>query len=129
LLVKAQKPATATDVEWREYIGKESSRAWTIIATSYYEKEKWKEAINAYQKILSYSRKNDVAYYRIGLCYWKLEDPDQAIDNFAICYALDGTMAKSSYDYLERLYKALHNGTTVGLKRVLDEARAKVKGF
>lgn len=128
ILEKSQKPEKATAAEWQKYISKEKANAWSIIGESHYDKEKWREAMTAYQKSISFIRKNDLAYYRIGLCSWKLDDVDSAIDNFARAYVLKGSMAKLAYGYLEHLYKALHNGTTVGINKVLDQARREMEG-
>jgi tetratricopeptide (TPR) repeat protein len=127
LLETAPKPDSVTAAAWKEYLNKESGRVWSLIGESHFEKERWKETMGAYQKVLKYMPKNDLAYYRIGLCYWKLDDPDLAIENFAIAHVLNGNFTKQSYEYLERLYKALHNNTTVGLNRALDTARKQIK--
>jgi len=127
LLEKAPKPASVTDKEWKEYIAKESERALTFIGESYYEKEKWKETLATYQKVLKLHPQSQLAYYRIGICQYKLDDPDTAIENLALAHVLEGSYSKSAYGYLETLYKAMHNNTTVGLNRVIDQARKQVK--
>jgi tetratricopeptide (TPR) repeat protein len=127
ILETAPKPDATTAEAWKEYTNKELSRAWSLIGESHYEKEKWKDTMAAYQKVLKYSPKNDLAFYRIGLCHWKLDDPDSAIENFAVAHVINGNFTKQAYEYLERLYKALHNNTTVGLNRVLDQARKQIQ--
>lgn len=126
LLEKAPKPQTATDKDWKEYIAKQSESALTLIGESQYDKDKWKECMATYQRLLKFNSKSQLAYYRIGICQYKLDDPDAAIDTLAIAHILEGSYSKSAYTYLENLYKALHNNTTVGLNRVIDEARKKV---
>jgi len=126
LLEKAPKPQTSTDADWKTWVTKQSESALTLIGESQYEKDKWKETMATYQRLLKFNPKNQLAYYRIGICQYKLDDADAAIDTLAMAHVLEGTYSKSAYGYLENLYKAIHNNTTVGLNRVIDEARKKV---
>ncbi len=125
-LDKATKPATTSDAEWKDYLSREKGRAWQVIGENLFQKDKWQESINAYTKAATFIKKNDFAYFRIGTCHWRLNDPDSAIENFARAYVINGEVAKSSYEYLEKLYKSIHNQSTVGINKVLDEAKKEL---
>lgn len=128
ILSKAPKPEKASAAEWKRFIRGEANHAWSLIGEWNYNREKWQASMKAYKRSIAYVRKSDLAYYRIGLCYWKLQDVDNAIDNFALAYVLNGQMKKNAYGYLEQLYKALHNNTTVGMDKVINRARKAIKG-
>lgn len=126
ILDKAVKPATTSDAEWKDYLNREKGRAWQVIGESLFQKDKFQESVAAYQKAATFIKKNDFAYFRIGTCHWKLNDPDSAIENFARAYVINGEVAKSSYEYLERLYKSIHNNSTVGINKVIDQAKKEL---
>jgi len=128
LLDKAVKPATTSDAEWKTYLSQEKGRAWQVIGEFQFQKDKFPEAIASYQKAATYIKKNDIAYFRIGMCYWKLNDPDNAIESFARAYVIEGEIAKSAYEYLEKLYKSIHNNSTVGINKVIDQAKKEIAG-
>src|SRR5512144_1225426 len=90
-----------------------------------YDKDKYAEAIKNLDLALKAER-FDAAYYYIGLCQWKLDKVEEAIDSFAKAVLLKGDVSADARGHLEKLYKALHNNTTIGIEKVYRRAEAEL---
>lgn len=128
VIEKATKPAETSDAEWKKYTVSLRTASYFRIAEALYQKDKFQEAVAAFQKVTLLDKKNEVAYFRIGNCHWRLNDPDNAIEAFAKAYVLNGTTSKSSYESLEKLYKSIHNNQTTGINKVIDQAKKEIAG-
>jgi len=96
-----------------------------IMGVSLYEKEKYAEAIKSLEAALKAER-FDAAYYYIGLSLWKLDKVEEAIAAFAKAVVLKGDTSPQAKEHLEKLYKALHNNTLIGIEKVYRRAEAEL---
>ena len=94
---------------------------------SQYEKEKYAESIKSLEQALKVER-FDAAYYYIGLSLWKLDKVEDAINSFAKSVALKGDTSPQAKEHLEKLYKAIHNNTLIGIEKVYRRAEAELAG-
>ncbi len=69
---------------------------------------------------------SDEPYYYIALSKWQNKDAEGAVGAFAKVVVLSKNFAKKAQEYLEQLYKPLHNNTLDGLDQVLAKARAEL---
>jgi tetratricopeptide (TPR) repeat protein len=95
---------------------------WDIIGRSLYEKEKYAEAIKAFRQALK-EEKYGAGYYYIGLCQSHLQQIDDAMVSLAMAEQQGGDVAPKAKEYLEQLYKALHNNTTIGIEKIYRKAK------
>jgi tetratricopeptide (TPR) repeat protein len=104
----------------------EKARSYAIMGRSFYERKQYGQAVSAYNNSLKNFKQNDEAYYYLGMSYWQMQDTNTAIKQFARAVSLNKTYAKSAKNYLEGLYKAMHNGSLEGIETVLKSASSEV---
>ncbi len=125
----AKRPEKSSEADWCKETTAVRRVSNYLIGLNYYEKEKYPEAIKAMMAALKVEQ-FDNAYYYIGLSQWKLDKVEEAISSFAKAIQLKGESQASAREHLEKLYKALHNQTTIGIEKVYrkaDEALAAEK--
>jgi tetratricopeptide (TPR) repeat protein len=121
----AKKPDSTPDAKWKEdTTAVRRICNWTI-GLHYYEKEKWAEAIKSLREVLKVERFAP-AYYYIGLCQWKEGKIEEAMLSFAKTEKLGGEFASQAKEHLEKLYKGLHNQTTIGIEKVYTKAEKEL---
>lgn len=121
----AKKPDSTPDAKWKEETAAVRRGCYFTIGLNYYEKEKWTEAIRSIQTALKVER-FAAGYYYIGLSEWKLDKIEDAILSFAKAVTLKGEVAPQAKEHLEKLYKALHNQTTIGIEKVYQKAEKEL---
>ncbi len=98
--------------------------AHLLTASTAWRAENYEAVIQAENKVLQIDPKNDQAYLFIGLSHWKRQELDAAQDAFAKVVVLGKSNAAKGRQYLEQLYKPLHEDSLEGLDKLLDKARA-----
>jgi hypothetical protein len=124
----AAKPEGTPDATWQSDVAKVRKSCHYIIGASLYEKAKYPEAIKELEQALSLDRKFDMAYYYIGLSQWKLSkiENDEAPLAFAKAVILKGEVADQAKEHLEKIYKAIHNNSLVGVEKIYDRAKEEL---
>jgi hypothetical protein len=51
---------------------------------------------------------------------------DEAPLSFAKAYLLKGEVADQAKEYLEKIYKAIHNNTTIGIDKIYRRAESEL---
>jgi tetratricopeptide (TPR) repeat protein len=127
-IAAAKKPDTTPEATWREAIEKTKRGCYYLIGVNYYDKDKYAETIQEMQKSLEVDPRFDMAYYYIGLSQWKLGkvENDEAPLSFAKAYLLKGEVADQAKEYLEKIYKAIHNNTTIGIDKIYRRAESEL---
>ncbi len=127
MLSEMEKPANASDADWKNYVSSERSFSRMIIARSQYGAERFSQAIKLFEQIVRSTSNRAFrgeAYYYIGMCHWKQGSLDPAMRAFALGSLLKTPAhGKACEKHLEDLYKSTHNGSTAGL----DEYIARIK--
>jgi tetratricopeptide (TPR) repeat protein len=121
----AKKPESMPDAKWRDDTSAVRRICYFTIGLNYYEKEKCPDAIKYFQLSLRVE-KQAAPYYYIGHCQWKTDKVEEAIDSFAKAVLLKGDVSPQAKEYLEKLYKALHNQTTIGIEKVYKRAQQEL---
>ena len=122
-----QKPPSASQAEWDEYVGRERAVAYSTIGRRSFERQDWAGAVSNFQQAMrSYSKAPGLtaeACYHIGLAYWRMGKMDLSMKAFARGSVQQGAPhAKPCRDQLEFLYKQDHNGVLDGLEEYLQRA-------
>lgn len=115
---KAKQP----DAETKENLQDVRHVCYHIIGMNYFEKEKFPEAINAFTQALKYEKYGE-GYYYVAVCQHKLGKVDEAMVSYACASLQGGEVEKKSKDALENIYKAIHNGTTIGIEKIFNKAK------
>ncbi|MFB3904405.1 MAG: tetratricopeptide repeat protein [Acidobacteriota bacterium] len=128
-----QKPPTAEQAAWDDYIARERAVAYSALGRQSFDSGNMKATISNYKQTLkAYSKNpglNAEAYYHIGYAMWKL-DPSGVEEGAMIAFAKGAQQKGAPHQQpcqkeLERLYKVIHNGSLAGLDEFVDEAVKK----
>lgn len=128
----AKKPADRTDADWEKEKTDVYATCNRIIGLVNYEKERYPDAIRSFEKVIKVKR-DATAYYFIGLSQWKIDqannqEVDDAMLSFAICVRLGGDRSDDAKAHLEKLYKAIHNQTLIGIDKIYNKAERVLAG-
>ena len=128
----AKKPAEQSDADWEKEKNEVLASCNNIIGLVYFEKEKFPEAIKAFEKVIKV-KKDPTTYYYIGQSQWRIDqasnsDVDDAMLSFAIAVKLGGDRAAEAKASLEKLYKAVHNQTLIGIEKQYTKAERVLAG-
>lgn len=124
-LPHTKKPAALTDEKWEIYKNANLADAYFLKAEEVFAQKKYKEAITSYEHVLKYDKTRDSALLRIGFCYWHLQNGEKAMEFFACGEKMKGPTESTCRSELVKIYKSLHNGTTVGIEKVYNRAHCK----
>ncbi len=115
-------PAGVQEAAWNQ------SRAFAfgLMGANAYQKKDYPKTIEYYEKAAKFAPNSDEPYYYIALSKWQNKDAEGAVGAFAKVVVLSKNFAKKAQEYLEQLYKPLHNNTLDGLDQVLAKARAEL---
>jgi tetratricopeptide (TPR) repeat protein len=123
----AKKPDSATDANWKTSLNGAQALAYGVLGNAAYESNNFVQAIPNLEKSVSFIKNNEVAYYYLGLAYWKMNKSDMAMLNFAKAYLLKGSTSVGSKAYLDQLYKAgAGRGTLTGEDRIVTRAKMEL---
>ncbi len=121
----AKKPEAITPDEWNKNNTLVRRSCYLMIGMHRYDVDKFAEAIQAFEQALKVE-KFDTPYYYIGLSQWRLGKVEEAILSFAKAELLKGETQKQANEHLVKLYKALHNNTTIGIEKAYNKAREQL---
>lgn len=96
-----------------------------LIGINHYEAERYAEAIKSFKQALKAEVYSEGHYY-IGMCQRNQELIDDAMISLAKAELLGGEVAPKAKEYLEKLYKALHNNTLIGIEKVYRKAKEQL---
>ena len=127
-IMAAKKPDTTPEATWRDAVNKTKRGCYYLIGVNYYDKDKFTEAIRELEKSLTVDPKFDMAYYYIGLSQWRLGkvENDEAPLSFAKAYLLKGEFSEQAKEHLEKIYKAIHNNTIIGIDKIYKRAETEL---
>lgn len=97
-----------------------------LMGASAYAKKDYPKAIEDYERAAKASPQAEEPYYYIGLSKWQNKDTEGAIAALAKVVVLKKALAPKAQEYLEQLYKPLHNNTLDGLDQVLAKAKSEL---
>ena len=114
--------------EWNSWVRKQRSISYLLLGRNSYEGQNWASAVVNYQRVIRNSRDRNLrgeSHYYIGMSNWKENRLQPAMEAFACGSRQKGSAhARACENYLIRLYKSTHNGSTAGI----NEFKARAKG-
>ncbi len=123
-LETTKKPDGVSEADWRKKLTAYKRECHYFIGVNYYDQDKYTEAIKSMEQALAIDKKFDWPYYYIGLSQEKIafsqnnyDLMEEAVITFAKAVVLKGEAADEAKERLERIYKAAHNNTLVGVER------------
>lgn len=122
----AKKPEGVDEQAWKNTVDAGYATSYAVIGASAYQNQKYAEAIKNFDASVKYYKRNDSAYFHMGLCYWQMNKLDAAMLNFAKAYVLRGataSMAKANLDKLAGSGKSAP-GT---IQRAIERAQQDLK--
>lgn len=122
-LEAAKKPENVADNKWKEFIDQSNAACYAIIGNGAYESKNYTNAIANLEKSVVAFKRNDIAYYFLGMSYWQMGKADLAMLNFAKSYVLKGSTSQASKTYLDQLYKTGHANSLAGQERIVQRAK------
>ncbi len=93
-----------------------------LIGMNQYEAGKYAEAIKSFEQALGAEIYGE-GYYYIGMCQRNQDLIDDAMISLAKAELHGGEVAPKAKEYLEKLYRALHNNTLIGIEKVYRKAK------
>ncbi len=126
-LPDAKKPDNVTEQDWKNATNMQYATAYYAIGADAYQKQNYSSAISNLDNAVKYYKRNDYAYYFLGVSYWQMNKLEAAMLNFAKAYILNGTVASESKKHLEELWKSGHRGQLTGIERVVQRAQQDLK--
>jgi tetratricopeptide (TPR) repeat protein len=124
---EAKKPDSVSAADWNKQIRTVRRGCYfTKGLNDYNNRKNYEASIKEFQNALNVEKFSE-AYYYMGHSYWKLNQLEEAIDAFAKANVLGGDLAAQAKEYLEKLYKSLHNNTTVGIDKVYTRAKLELQ--
>jgi tetratricopeptide (TPR) repeat protein len=123
----AKKPEETADDLWNRYRTSTLATCYAIAGNVAYERNDYANAISNLENSVKHFKRNDLAYYYLGLSYWQQNRIDIAMLNLAKAYLLKGNASASAKQHLDNLYKSTHGQSLVGQDKVLARAAQDLK--
>ncbi|MBN2241472.1 MAG: tetratricopeptide repeat protein [Acidobacteria bacterium] len=127
ILPAAKKPEGMGDKDWQEMVNGSYATAYAVLGASSYQSGSYSTAIKNLENSLKYNSRNETAYYFLGMSYWRNNQMDAAMLNFAKAYLLKGSTSAQSKKYLDQLWSSSHRGSLAGVDRVIQRAQQEMK--
>jgi tetratricopeptide (TPR) repeat protein len=121
-LPNAKKPAGADEQTWKNTVDNAYAIAYGVIGEDAYLKNQFGVAIPNLENAVKYYKRNDGAYYYLGMSYWQSRKMDAAMLNFAKAYIIRGANANAAKTQLDKLF-ALSKTPAAAQKRVMENAQ------
>ena len=126
LLPKATKPAGMNDQTWKSTTDNAYAVAYGVIGQEAYAKNQFAAAIPNQENAVKYYKRNDGAYFALGMSYWQSRKLDAAMLNFAKAYIIRGAYANSAKGQLDKIF-ASSKMTPAAQQRVMEKAQQDLK--
>jgi tetratricopeptide (TPR) repeat protein len=97
-----------------------------LIGIQQYEDGQYAEAIKSFRQALKVETYSE-GYYYIGMCQRNLDQIDDAMVSLAKADLHGGEVAPKAKEYLEKLYRALHNNTLIGIEKIYRKAKEQLE--
>jgi tetratricopeptide (TPR) repeat protein len=126
-LPNAKKPAGVSEENWKNIINAAYTTAYHAVGFAAYQNQDYSGAVKNFSDSIKYYKKNDVAYYYMGISYWQMNKLEPAMLNLAKAYVLKGSAAGEAKKYLEQLWRNSHRNSLTGIERVIQRAQQDLK--
>jgi tetratricopeptide (TPR) repeat protein len=126
-LPTAKKREGVDETTWKNIVSTTYATAYATIGASAYENKNYTEAITNLDNAVKYFKRNDTAYYYLGMAYWQQNKLQPAMLNFAKAYVIKGATSSTAKKYLDQLWSSSHRGSLAGVDQVIQRAQTELK--
>jgi tetratricopeptide (TPR) repeat protein len=127
ILPTAKRPASIDEATWKNIASNAGAIAYAVVGSDAYENRRYAEAIINLDNSVKNFKKNEQAYFLLGMCYWQQNKLDAAMLNFAKAYLIKGSLAATAKTNLEQLWKNTHRNSLAGINRITEQAQQDLK--
>ncbi len=129
-MASAKRPDGVPEAGWNKRLKESKRSCHYLIGLTLYDQDKYTQAIQELERALAVDPRFDMAHYYIGLSLWKLGKVEnhEAPLSFAKAELLKGEMSRQAKEHLEKIYKAIHNNTTIGIDKIYRRAQSELAG-
>lgn len=124
---KAKKPENVDEQTWKETVNAMYAASYAAVGGFAYQNQNYAEAIANLDNAVKHVKRNETAYYFLGMSYWQQNKIDAAMLNFAKAYVMKGSTSGLAKQYLDKLYRSSHRNSLVGQERVIARAEQDLK--
>jgi tetratricopeptide (TPR) repeat protein len=126
-LPTAKKRPDVDEQTWKNTVNTMYATSYGALGAAAYQNKNYAEAVTNLDNAVKYVKRNETAYYFLGMSYWQQNKLEPAMLNFAKAYILRGSTANAAKQYLDQLWKSGHRNSLAGEDRVLDRAQQDLK--
>lgn len=126
VLPKTQKPAGMSAEAWKNTVDNGYAVAYGVIGQDAFTKNQFGLAIKNLEAAVTYYKRNDGAYYALGMSYWQSRKLDAAMLNFAKAYIIRGAFANSAKAQLDKIFSS-YKTTAAAQQRLMEKAQQDLK--
>lgn len=128
VLPTAGKPAGMDAESWKTTVDQTYAIAYGILGQDDYQNRRYSLAIKNLDSAVRYFKRNDGAYFILGMSYWQTGKLDAAMLNFAKAYVIKGAQANAAKQNLDKLWQQTSRGASAaGVQRIIDRAQQDLK--
>jgi tetratricopeptide (TPR) repeat protein len=125
-LPKATKPSGLDAQTWKNTVDGAYAIAYGVIGQDAYTKNQFGLAIINLENAVKYYKRNDGAYFALGMSYWQSRKMDAAMLNFAKAYIIRGAVANQAKAQLDKIF-ASNKTPPAAQQRVMENAQQALK--
>lgn len=122
LSLKYADLAASKDPAVLNQAGKVRQSCYDALGKIQYSDGAYSEAVKSFNQALEVQKYGE-GYYFIGMCLWNLKRIDEGMIYLAAAELQGDGFSEKAGRNLERLYRSLHNNTTVGIQKIYKRAR------
>ncbi|MEJ2245193.1 MAG: hypothetical protein P8Y80_03750, partial [Acidobacteriota bacterium] len=126
-LPKAQKPEEISDQAWKETVNASYAMSYGALGAAAYEDFRYDAAVKHLSNAVKYDKRNETAYFFLGMSYWRINQMDPAMLNFARAHVLGGSTSSQAKKYLLQLWSNSYGGSVAGMENLIQKAREELK--
>ncbi len=127
VLPTAKKPEGMGDQAWKDMVNQTYAIAYGIMGQDAYQNRRYAIAVKNLDSAVKYFKRNDAAYYMLGMCYLYMSKPQPAMLNFAKAYIIKGAVANQAKQQLDKVWKDSHRGSLAGQNTIMERAQQDLK--
>ncbi|MBP1622769.1 MAG: hypothetical protein H6Q07_789 [Acidobacteria bacterium] len=126
VLPTAQKPGGMDEQSWKTTTDSAYAVAYSVLGQDAFQKNQYSLAIKHLDNAVKYYKRNDGAYYMLGMSYWQGRNLNAAMLNFAKAYIIKGSVANSAKQQLDKIFASTKT-TPAAQQRVMERAQQDLK--
>jgi tetratricopeptide (TPR) repeat protein len=126
ILPTAKKPANVDEATWKTIVSNAGAIAYAVVGSDAYESRRYAEAITNLDLSVKSFKRNEQAYFMLGMCYWQQNKLDAAMLNFAKVYLIKGSLSATAKKNLDQLATTTRRGAAA-VTRIVEQAQQDLK--